>query len=903
MRKICTIVCVCLFAVMCFSSHKATATPKLLSAIHLTGLNHISEAVVRNVLPLKAGDRFDIAKVDQAMTFLRRWGVFDTIQTSINETPKGVVLTFDLDEATVITAINITGAYPFVENKIRKYLTIHAGDIYTPKNIEEQIHHIGDFYKRQGFINTEVSVEEKVRPLEGGVDLTFHIHRGQALRYRTMTIRGNQAFPSGRFVSAINPLKPHSEVTLRKALRTLTTFYREHGYPKAKLQITDKSIDFSEGKVDLIIDVDEGPHVRVRFRGNRTLGDRALKKTITVFREGSFDAFEIDASRRAIQDAYHKRGFPYTEVSTTEEVLRDGRLEITFHVNEGLPQSIKRVQFHGNQLTSARVLREGMRNKSRATGVPGRYRPESVNTDTARVQVNLESQGFLQATVEPWKVDTTPDGFSLLVTIPVQEGEKTIVDHITFTGNTAIGDALLLKQLKIAKHKAFNPHGLDDDRQRLLIFYADNGYPYAEIKQSTTTNPNHTASIHYDINEGKRVTFGEILIVGDVLTSQKAIKKAMGIRTGEPFSYKRVLQAQLSIKRLGPFAAANVETIGLAEKEEVIHLRVKVDEERPFHVDVGFRYSTDEQYAGTLSFTNLNAFGWAKRNTLKFVGGPELSRAELGWLDPKFLGSSFEFTTNGWIQYKREPAFTFMQLAGASGLFRRYRSFGLLMRFELDRNYFVEGSSTAADAQSLRDNTIAKTSLSSSYDTRDSFSDPRRGVYIVASGDLFNEIRGKEANFAKLSLLSEYDYSLIHWLTFASAGRFQRIQTIGSNVSVPSNELLFLGGDDSIRGFAEDRLGPVDASGNATGGRMRWVINEEARLRMSKKISLALFYDVGQLVNTFDALSFGDVRHAAGFGLRYLTPVGPIRADYGFKIDRQPGESLGRFHLTFGYVF
>ena len=140
-------------------------------------------------------------------------------------------------------------------------------------------------------------------------------------------------------------------------------------------------------------------------------------------------------------------------------------------------------------------------------------------------------------------------------------------------------------------------------------------------------------------------------------------------------------------------------------------------------------------------------------------------------------------------------------------------------------------------------------------------------------------------------------------MTFSNTLRFDRIQSIGSNISIPQRQLFTLGGDDTLRGFKEDVLGPLDATGQAAGGRLRWIYNAEFHLRLVKDLQLATFYDAGSLTDTFPEIDWNTIRHSVGVGLRYVTPVGPIRADYGVILDRKSGENFGRFHLTFGYPF
>ena len=235
----------------------------------------------------------------------------------------------------------------------------------------------------------------------------------------------------------------------------------------------------------------------------------------------------------------------------------------------------------------------------------------------------------------------------------------------------------------------------------------------------------------------------------------------MNLREGDVFSYRKLLESKLNIRRLGPFSSVSIEPIGLNEKQDVVHLRVQVEERRPFYVDVAMNYSTKDDLTGSLSFTNINSFGWAKTNTLKLTGGRKLSRAEILWLDPRFFGSSFEMTTNGWVQYKHQPTYAYTQIGGSFGWFRRYRRLGFLFRYELDRNYFVQGDSVAADADSLRDNTLSQISLSSSFDSRNSFSYPTRGFFTLGKVDIFNEIEGNNANFVRLTWQGENEVLLV----------------------------------------------------------------------------------------------------------------------------------------------
>jgi len=896
------LVCAIVLAISILASSQAFA--ERVAAVNVEGLATVSEEKVKELIGIEPGDEFSLQEVDRSIEYLRTWGVFDVIGVSPAMTDEGVVLDYYLEEATIVASVDIAGNYPYIENKVRKRLTLHPGDVYTPERLLEQIDRIKEFYKREGYVGTEVSVEEEPRPDVHGVALTFHIRRGGLIRYRNIDVVGNEAYPDGRFVSEINPYKAYSERRLRNSIRELRDLYHKNGYPKARIKIVKKKIDFDEMRIDVTIDVSEGPKVDVRFVGAEQTSRRLMRKRITIFKEGAIDQFEIERSSEALVELMNERGYPDAEVDWHRETDEDGTVVITFLIDEGAPKRIRWLRFDDPEKVKKKKLVENMENRQMKFGDRGAFKPEEIEQDDAQILKTMKGKGYIDAEVGAWEIKPTPQGFALDVTVPIEAGPQTIVSSVEFIGGDVLDRKQMLKAVEIRPGRPFDEPGLPDDRQRLLNFFADNGYPYAKIGQSYTIDrSSNTAEIKYDIDPGQFVTVGNIYIVGDVLTSQKAIKKAMDIKEGAPFSRKKLIDSQLSIRRLGPFSYVSIETIGIKERRETVHLKVKVEEQRPYMLDLGLSYSTDESFTGSLTFRNINAFGWAKTNALALTAGQNLSRVEVRWLDPRFVGSKFEMLSAAWVQYKKQPAYAYTSIAGALGWVRKLSRWTFYFNFEVDRNYFVEGDSVQADADSLRDNTIFKNSISSSYDSRDSFSFPTKGIYTYGLIRFFDEIRGNNAQFVKFVWQFEHDLGFLRRFVLSSALRTSHIQTLGDNVSVPANERLYMGGDDTVRGFAYQSLGPTNAQGQAIGSFTRWITNFELRMLIWRRLSLAAFYDMGSLTPNYSDVTLASIRNSAGAGLRYNTPVGPVRLDVGFPLDRRPNESKYRVHFTFGYVF
>lgn len=883
----------------------ATAFAAKVASVTVSGLTTYEVNKVLEVIPIKAGDDFSLREVDAAIAHLRKWGVFDEINVSPTKTADGVILDFKLSEAKIVASIDVDGNYPYIEYKVRKFLTLHPGDIYTPERLDEQITRIKEFYEREGYRNTDVTVEEEPTPDDNTVVITFHIHRGDLLRIRDVTVDGNHALLKGRFVTALNPIKPFSERRLREAIREIKEAYQAKGYPKARIKLAQKLIDFNRNRIDLFFEVNEGPHVVITFTGIEHISKRDLMRAITIMREGSTDEFEIEASIEALSKYFVARGYPEASITSQSDVQDDGTVVITFNIDRGKEQRIRFLSFEGNRDVDDKKLSFAMKNTQMGFGKRGAYLPDDVAADNTAISKALAKEGYLRPEIGNWDVEPTKQGYALAITIPVHEGIQTLVDDIELVGAPeGLKRRRLIKQLVSRPGKPLNQPELEADRGRVLSYLADHGYPYAQVGQSWREDESGAhAIVRYEIDSGPLVHIGKILFVGDVLSSQKALRRAMEIEEGDPFSYRKILDSQLAIRRLGAFTYVSIETIGIDEHRDVVHLKVKVEEERPYLIDVGASYSTDESFTGSLTFSNINAFGWAKTNTLKLTGGRDLSRAEVSWLDPRFLGSSIEMSVAAWVQYKRKPSYTYMQTAGGFGWSKRLSRFGFYFKYEIDKNYFIEGDTTAANADSLNNDTISRISMSSSYDSRDNFANPTKGFYTIGAIDIFDEIHGNNSNFVRFNWQGEYDFGFLNRFVFSTAMRFGRIQTIGDNVVIPINELYFLGGDTTIRGFSEDSLGPLDANGNATGATTRWIVNEELRVKLFRSISAVAFFDIGSLTNAFSQINGDTIRKSIGIGIRYLTPVGPVRAEYGFKLKPRSGESVGRFHFTFGYVF
>lgn len=880
-------------------SRNAVAAGPKIAHIEISG-NLVTTGVeeIFKLLPIHPGDPLNAEKLRQTKDFLQTWGIFKTVSVTTADRRSEKIVLILLEEAPIIGEIDIAGNYPYVERKIRKRLNLAVGDIYTAEKIAEQVERIRNFYDRMGYYNTTVQVKTKPLYARNSLQVQFHIVKGERLRYRRVVFLGVKNFPKGRLHSFVSVNNLYSPKRLKTAVKEITRFYRRNGYVKVKVQITQEEIDPKTNRVDLTLAIQEGPKVEVFFRGDLPYRIATLKRTITLYEEGSFDAVEAQLSAKAIEKKLRADG--WKDAKVTYHILKtdQGILQVYFHLDAGSRRRIAKIRFEGNEKIGDDELGKQIFTKKESITQNGLMRREILSIDQRILQQYYESRGYPEARASQPLLELNKNKTRYLLTFPIHEGKFVPIGSITFEGNFHLSVKEFFKILASQSGSHFSRLYLDSDLEQLRLLYADYGYPYAEIDQQITHHEDHV-DIHYAIREGQEVHIGEILHVGDILTSMKAIRQAMRIGPGETYSRKKILEAQLKLRRLGAFDDVQIETIGLDTHEPIVHLQVKVEERRPFATDIEAAYSTDTLYSGAIKFTNNNSFGWGKITRYNLVAGIERDRLELSWIDPLFFSSNWRFSSSGFLDYAVDPLLRSFEVGSTANFFLQRKNWGYLVGTRLQREYVFDG--IADNPAALRDSTTTKISGAISYDTRNNYGDPRRGIFAITGLSLLNEIGGEEANYIKSRLGLSHYYPFVSWITFSNTFRADRIDNLGKSVVIQQGEKLTLGGDDTIRGFKEDGVGPLDPTGNPKGGRFRMIYNGEIHFHTAPTFQFALFYDAGSLTDTFREIGRISIRHATGFGFRYVTPVGPIRADYGIILDRQATDPFGRFHLTFGY--
>jgi outer membrane protein insertion porin family len=861
----------------------------------------LRQSVLRLIL-LKEGNEFSEEQLDESIDLLKKWGRFESVDIQKEPSSDGLRVILNLTPGLVISAIDFSGHFPYLTKRIRRNVGIRVGQIFHREDVIDEVKKIKSFFKREGYFGTVVHVRENINAANNSASLVFKINKGQQLRWRNIEVEGNSVFPDGFFKSKINSWFAYKPSRLRNSLTKVKRAYKKKGYPRLRIRIKKIFHDFENKSADIILEVSEYKKVSVRFYGNRLIRKKTLRQTVTFFTEEAYDTYEIEQSVLAIKALYATKGFLNVRVRAEKEVLSETEWLINFRIDEGQQTLVKKIKFTGERDLDERKLKNSLELKEAGFFEAGYLSKPALLKAEKYIPRLLQRQGFVGAQFLETHIDLNQWHDRAIVNFVLETGVQSTITGIRFPGLINIEEKKLRDLIQLKKGEYFNVLMMHEDVLRLQAFFADNGYPYAAIDPTEIVDPDTGDTIViFAINEGPLVKVSEILIIGIDKTRISTIRSAIPIKAGEIYSYKKILDGESVLRSLGAYASVNITALGLEAKKDKVALLANIEEHKHLEFAAKASFDTDDNVSGVFSFTNLDLFGFGKRMHLELEAGFDTKHGEWNYIDPRLLASKFEMIFSIFTTDQKRPSFNETEIGSSVALIRNIGSkMRALAKYEVRRSIF-RGGTPSPDSETT-DRTLPETTLSLNYDSRDYFADPRSGLVALSSLHYFNPIFGAGANFFRLKGQYAYYGSPVRRLTVKTALDIERIITVTSGTIVPRSELLFIGGDYSIRGFGQDQAGPKNATGTPLGQRYSLFLSNEIQLRIVAGIKFVGFVDNAISAQNF-SLSSRALRHTAGFGLRYITPVGPIRLDYGIKLDPVDGEDFGRVHVAFGYAF
>jgi outer membrane protein insertion porin family len=923
------------------------------------------DPALTSLIQTVVGHPLAMADVRETIGHLFSLKRFEDVRVDATVEGAGVALRYELSPVHPVTRIEVTGPLnrPGINaDELRRSVVDRFGRSPSLGRVSEMVGIIRDQLTATGYLSASVSPRADIRHDPDRATLTFAIDPGERTTIGPITITGIPGVGRQALLEQVGIAEgaPYQRDEIEAGLERYLEGRRRLGFYQATIvpsvQLTD-----SDRVATLTLAVDVGPRVRVVFAGDPLPAGRE-DDLVPLEQEGSADEDLLEDSSVRIEAYLRAQGYRDATAPFTRQEA-NGELAITFTVIRGPQYRVGTFDVTGNASVPADELTPVLRTRP---GAP--FSQAALDADASAVQAFYRRRGFVaagaEAAAEPIPGESSASVVEMATRISVDEGVRTIVRRVTFTGNRTVDTGALQAVVGLAVGEPFVASQLAADREAVATQYANLGYPNATVTAEPQYSADRTgADVTFAVNEGPRVVVDHVLIVGNTRTAASTIEREMQIGPGDPLGRAAIVESQRRLYALGLFRRVQIDQVSHGD-EARSDLIVTVEEAPVTTVGYGagvegrLRVVRREQDGGvaterfevapraSFEITRRNLFG--KNRSLSFFSSvslhpkdspffadqpPPTSEGGFGFpeyrvtatfREPRVAGTEADLSLNGTLEQQIRSSFNYARKGVSATVTRRVAAVLLSGNYQLQRTRVFDESVAPKD-QNLLDRTFSQYRLSSVTpsvlrDTRDDTLNPHHGNLFSASAQVAALNLWSEASFLKTFFTGQLFRTLprSHGTVLAASARVglgfpgRVIQTLpnGARATIkvnvlPASERFFAGGDTTVRGFALDRLGRPDtiADGFPIGGDGLVIFNGELRVPVWGPLGVVGFVDTGNVFKYVGDIDLGLLRTSVGFGIRFASPFGPIRADLGIKVHPQEGEGLGAFHLSFGQAF
>ena len=686
-----------------------------------------------------------------------------------------------------------------------------------------------------------------------------------------------------------------------------------------------------DGGVVLDYVVQEKPIVReVKIEGAKEIKEDKIREAVEIKPNSVYSAKDLQKSMKKVKKLYADDGYYLAEVAADTVKRSETEVNVVFKIKEGQKVLIRSINFEGNRAFSDRKIKKAMETSEKwmfswLTGA-GTYKEEVLKNDSALITELYMNNGYAMVKVGEPKVELLLDRTGLKVTIGITEGEQYRIGELGFKGELLESADVLMKKLKEKSGELFSRNNLRTDVFTLTDFYADKGYAFANATPQTKLNPeSHTMDITFEMETGVKVHIDRVNISGNTKSRDKVVRRELRLDEGDLYNSTNLKRSKQNLMNTGFFEEANLTTVKGSAPDK-LDLNVEVKEKATGTFSVGAGYSSLDGVVGQGSVQQSNFLGLGLKMSASVAIGARSKTYNLGLTDPYFLDS--KWTLGGDLYRSERQYIDYTRRATGADIKAGYPISDTISTFWLYKFEYKEiynesegllenihlGSIDAPDAKSTTSAVIA----SISSNTTDYHPDPTSGMMDTLS----IEVAGLGGTNRYLKYITEHTLFMpVAWGSVATLrGTLGYIQAIGKDI--PIDEKFYLGGIGSLRGYSVRTVCPVrtttltgqDMNGVGStspnhvylGGQVEAVANLEYTFPLIKEAGLkgVVFYDAGNSMDTFKS-TFSSILTSYGAGIRWFSPIGPLRLEYGIPIKPRAGidNKGGRLEFNIGSIF
>jgi outer membrane protein assembly complex protein YaeT len=966
---------------------------KTVVAIELPGVAERDRDHLLELLPQKIGSPLKRDQVSASIRALYGTGRFADIQAEVTPSGSGVVLAFATLPNYFVGAVDVEGAPNRPNaNQIVNSSKFQLGERYSQDKLDRGLENIRQLMQENGYYKARVTAESTSNPTIQQVNILFHIDPGAAAHVGEVKVTGASSLSSANVqrIAHVNSGDRVTATRISDSLQRLRKKFQKQNRALAQVSIAAQTYRPERNALDFTFQIDPGPVVLISARGFH-VSRGVLKREIPVYEENAVDDDLLNEGKRNLLDYLQTRGHFDAKVEIKKE--NDPQtLRIIYEIDAGPSHKLALVDISGNKnfLDTAK-LRSYLQVQPASRFLShGRYSEALLKNDVATLEGLYKSSGFRAVKIET-KVDDNYQGAAnkLAVHIHIEEGPRTTVGEVHVVGNQVKTSDL--PELSTQPGQPYSEQDLANDRERILGYYFDHGFPNASLEIATNHSPTepNREDVTFSIQEGERFTVDQVMVGGLEHTHDFVVQRDLQVHAGEPLSQRDLLNTQTRLYDLGIFSQVDAAVQNPEGNDPLKNILIQVREAKryTFTYGLGFEFQTSQPAGASapqgktgvsprveFDVTRLNFAGRDQTLTFQSHVGRLQQRGLISYTVPKLLNSDkFKLIYTVFYDNSLDVAtFTSQRLEGKIDLRQQFGNTGtepgtrpgpdsITYRFDfraVKASHFATNFSPGAIALLSLPARVGGPGFTFIHDKRDNPLESTKGDYFTLDSSVAASIFGSRSETPVSTLPTNFGRALAQYSTYYAFGKgkpdhrfvFARSTSIGLEqpfkgtrvlppgscplnsageptcefATIPLPEQFFAGGGNSHRGFGLNQAGPRDpSSGFPVGGTALFVNNLELRFPpvslpyLGEGFGFAIFHDMGnvftashdmlkglmrwhqpdpaqclpssttnnQCIIDFNNSGYDYTSHAVGVGVRYKTPLGPLRFDFGYSLN------------------
>lgn len=898
---------------------------------------------------LKPGGELNEEQVGETIDRLFATGYYKDIQVDAQPSGDGVAVRILTQLQQFVGHIGLQGKLtaPPNEGQIRSLTQLNLGTPFDPAALAQAKSNIEDLLKSNGFQESNVTLATEKQPDTQEMNVIITVQEGKRARYTSPIIHGDTKLSDRTIIHAtgwrypiIHIWKQVTDAGTRNGLDNIQKKYQSKQRLTASVDLKGMTYEPKHRRMQPTLEINAGPKIEVQTLEAK-VSKRKLARYIPIYQEGAVDQDLLVEGATNLRDYFQSQGYSDVDVTFRELPPEKDKQVIQYSIAKGQRQKLAHVEIVGNKYFRTETIRERMLlEPSSFQFRHGRYTEAYRKRDEQTIESLYQANGFRDVKVTS-RVDDNYKGKpnQLSVTFNVNEGQQWFVANLYISGVNDASKAAIEGRLSSSQGQPYSDLNVATDRNSILTYFYENGYRKAAFQfSSTPTSAPNKVDLHYVVVPGPQDFVRDVLITGLKHTRLDLVEKNITVGAGDPLSPVDLSTSQQKLYNLGIFAGVNSAIEDPEGSQAHKYVLYDFDEAKRYTVNVGIgaeiakfgptatsnNLSSPTGSQGfsprvSLDVSRINLFGNAHTVSLRTRLSNLQQRAALTYLAPSIGDvSGRDLTVSALYDISRD-VLTFTsrrQEASVQMSERLSKPTTAYLRFAYRRvstsNVVIP---TLLVPQLLQPVRIGILSGNVVQDRRDNPADAHRGIYNTADVGLASKAFGSQRTFTRLLVRNATYTPIGKKLVFARQIEFGLIKpfSIPKGLTetdvIPLPERFFGGGSISHRGFGENQAGPRDIgqpaapgapatqpTGFPLGGDAILFSNLELRFPLiGENIGGVLFEDAGNVYSRFSKISFRSSQrnlqdfdymvHAVGFGVRYKTPIGPVRVDLAYTIN------------------